>query len=982
MVFHRFPFERFPLPTIGDCDLDNESNEMNTTTTMFSRSEGGNFGLPSSSAAWLHDITASARWRKADQLRGLQANHSSLAMSRAPLAKPGTVLTAASLSLHNTELSAAVVTNPLCRSGSIGLLPLVSPTCDNRTVMSASIDYSATMRWLDAPDDCTTDSVAWVDDLVVVGSSRGRVLVGEYTDESCREGSGSFTPSGCLFVEEGMKGVGSMVMSPSGPSASTTIRSLCTPTDASAMLVGGVQAGRCVVWDLNGSSLPVWSFNLAAAERTHVQGTSARGEDQSLLFADPLQAMCWAPGSNHVVAMGSLHGLLALADSRLDRSLTLSFSMPKGFMVRSVAFNTVMPWTFAACSSDGSISIFDNRFGASDVLKLQSGQGDCSSMCWLPTHADLFATGGSDGSIKLWSLRASPTYCVGKSQFRSAVSDVRATSKFVQTRVIGLTVDGELVSTSLSDGAMKQLAPPPSMIERATASGRAGAVSRRGGRTSWSSDSAERAALGALYARSLKEAYNRIADCVQANVAHKYHDRALELIELTDPFEVTPFDYDSWSPEKPVSPRHPHATALFFKDVNVLSCRLPSTVAVSELRGYQEPDAATTRRLEALRRNISVQRSLDVGDIDTAVTLVRQQIAAVKESPSAVELISHDTLCAVFAHLLKNKPAVGCEVVKAALDALILPDSTTPSKVLLRHIITTSLSPFVTADLVNGKEVQGGDSSKPAAQRKAKHFLDRALRDLSALKESVCIQLDVVYLYGVTCPNDILRSVTEYQQRCLEHDQPGVFQWLSLRALLLYLHSLAENKKRFVGFLWVAVQLIETFAAFPQVKEFEGMLFSNLDRMRSNASNLKAELDEVIEAKEITLGMVKSKEPAIMKAHVFLEFLIRLQLECENVLLDSELDATPQLMAHVEEVLNNMSSELLESWDGALGAFADSIGPVKAAVKAGLLPSVKNFTAVIEAMMHDGTAADGEDDETLANVIQSCDAFVEAMMKR
>ncbi|KAG5506187.1 hypothetical protein GH5_05870 [Leishmania sp. Ghana 2012 LV757] len=916
----------------------------------------------------LQDYIAASSWRKREQLRGLLSNHADMVTSSTSLAAPGVFFTSAQMALHNTEKGLAVSLSPLMGSSAVGLLPLDEAV--------PSLNAAPRMRWLDIAESAKTSCVEWCEDLLFIGCSRGRVMVCDVAVEGCRENSGLLSSCGALLTNSSEMVLSHATVSPSAPAASTLVRSVRVNQQVSKSSVLAAADTSVYVWDLSGGSLPVQQW---APHRD-------TGAATPVMFAE------WAPGSASVVLSGTYDSSVMLVDTRgAAEGNGVAFSCRRSGGRSAVAhcgdFNPVLPSIMAVSFSDGTVAVYDARYPLQAVQTVTTLQGDAVRLRWWRHHADLLTTAGSDGSVALWNLRCPPSFCVGRAQYQMPLSDLVMTNTFSDQRAIGITVGGELTLTGLQPEALMGLAPALSYRE--------GAAERKGSGSPGSGSAAspssmsitaaeeeamrkeEHDACGFLYLRRLREAYQMLAHCASRRLALHQTDVAMQLISHIDVMRVPLFDYagfleqlrgaaegkDDLLPVLEENGWSYEAIRLHF-EASVLSSssHLSTTVALERIRAMSKPNPSDLQKLEALRLNVLLHRVLDSEDVDQIVVGVRTALDLIVAHPGISELIDVQAVVQIVHLLLRKNYPEGERFVQFLLSQLRVDGGQMDvSYQLLRAVMSATQEPSVTMGMQT---------------RVARRFVERFYRDMAAAKDAVMTQLHIQRL-GVDHYREVIAIVNAYQERCIEKNLPGMFGWIALKPLLLFLHCLTADSN-YVTFLWVSVQYIEAFAHFPGVRKVEAVLFAVVDRIHSAAAKIADSLDDLSNTTRFSIPVLRQVNNTLGTTHEFLTVLIRVQLECENVAVARNMHKMPPVMEQVQDVLNSASEDVLDAWAGVMDALLESDQPEM--VRKYCLAAVRSFSERMEDLMD--VSAKGETDERLNEILDVCDDFFAAVARR
>ncbi|AYU78656.1 hypothetical protein, conserved [Leishmania donovani] len=916
----------------------------------------------------LQDYTAASSWRRRDQLRGLLSNHADLVTSRIPLAAEGVLFTSAQIALHNTEKGLAVSLSPLMGTSAVGLMPLDEAV--------PSLNAAARMRWLDMAEGTKTSCVEWCEDLLFLGSSRGRVLVCDVPVASCRESSGLLSPCGALLTRSSEVVLSRVTVPPSAPASSTLVRSVRVNQCVSKTSVLAAQDTSVYLWDLTGGSLPVQRW----LPHRHIDAATP------VMFAE------WAPGSASVVLSGTYDSSVMLVDTRsAAASNSVAFSCRRAGGCPAVAhcgdFNPLLPSIVAVSFSDGTVAVYDARYPLQAVQTVTTLQGDAVRLRWWRHNADLLTTAGSDGSVALWNLRCPPSFCVGRAQYQMPLSDLAMTNTFSDQRAIGITVGGELTMTGLQPEALMGLAPTLSYgndeAERRGSGGpsRGSTASPPTPPITAAEEEAlrkeEHDACGFLYLRRLKEAYQMLAQCASRRLALHQTDVAMQLISHIDVVRVPLFDYAGFVEQL-------HSAAKGVDDVlqvleengwsyetirlqfeaSVLHCssHLSTTVALDRIRAMSKPNPSDVQTLEALRLNVMLHRVLDSEDVDQVVVSVRTALDLIMAHPGISELIDVQTVEQIVRLLLRKNYPEGERFVQFLLSQLRVDrEQTGVPYQLLRAAMSAAQEPSVTMGMPT---------------RAARRFVERFYRDMAVAKDAVLTQLHIQRL-GVEHYREVITIVNAYQERCIQKNLPGMFGWVALKPLLLFLHCLTADSN-YVTFFWVSVQYIEAFAHFPGVRKVEAVLFAVVDRIHSAAGKITNDLDELTDTTRFSIPMLRHVDNTLSTTHEFLTVLIRVQLDCENVAVARNMRAMPPVMEQVQDVLNSASEDVLEAWAGVMDALLECDQPDM--IRKYCLATVRTFSEQMEDLME--VSAKGEADERLNEILDVCDDFFAAVAPR
>lgn len=911
-----------------------------------------------------HDYVSASSWRKREQLRGLLSNHADLVMSASPLAAPGVLFSSAQVALHNSESALALSLCPLTSSSAVGLLPLDEPI--------PSLNAVPRMRWLDLSDEVRISAIEWCESLLFLGSSRGRILVCDVTAESCKESSGLLAPSGALLTGTAEPAVAQLTVSPSAPVASTLVRSVRVNRDVDKSSVLGVKGTSAYIWDLNGGPMPVQEW----APHTVPDA------------ATPVTFATWAPGSASVVLSGTYDGSTMLVDARSSSegnavALPSRHAGGRPVVALSGDFNPLLPTVLALSCSDGTFAVYDARYPVQAIRVVTTLQGDAVRLRWWRHNVDLLTTAGSDGSVAVWNLRCPPSFCVGRAQYQLPMSDLVMTETYTEQRAVALTLGGELTMTGLQPEALMGLAPGLNYDRDETDRKARGELTAAPAPSPITPEDEaafrkeEQDACGFLYIRQLKDAYQKLSTCASRRLALHQTGLAMQLVSHIDVVRVPPFDYadsvrqlhDAAEEENDLVPvlesngwTYEAIRQQFEASVLHCSSHLSTTVALDRIRAVSKPNQADVQSLEALRLNVLLHRVLDSEDVNQVVVGVRSALELIMAHPGISDLIDVNAVEQIVRFLLRKNYAEGERFVQFLLTQLRTDGAQNEvSYKLLRAAMSAAQEPSVTMGLQT---------------KVARRFVDRFYRDMAAAKDAILTQLHVMRL-GVENYQEVITIVNAYQERCIQKNLPGMFGWVALKPLLLFLHCLTADSN-YVTFFWAAVQYIEAFAHFPGVREVESVLFAVVDRIHAAAAKIANDLDELSEHTRFSIPLLRQVDSTLGTTHGFLAVLIRVQLECENVALARHMQTMPPVMEQVQDVLNSASEDVLDAWAGVMDALMEIDQPDL--LRKYCLSSVRKFSEQMEDLMD--VSSKGESDERLNAILDVCDDFFNAVGRR
>ncbi|CCW70379.1 unnamed protein product [Phytomonas sp. Hart1] len=875
-------------------------------------------------------FTSPACWRSPEQLRGWIRNHSDLITESESLRADGVLFQSARLALHDSENALAIALSPFAGTASVGLMPLADAEPTLRAVQRIS--------WLELPTDVRTNGVEWCEDLLFLGSNRGRILVAELNEQSVAGSSGLLRPRAKLRTyAAGEPPIGERIVSASSPAATSLVRSVQVNRKVNKHNVLAARDAEVFIWDLNADPTPVYAW------RPHL---TAEEGGSLVLFAR------WAPGSDRIVLSGNYEGDLMLVDTRgAGLANGLTFAMRKSYAVSCAEFNPLLPFSLAAASSDGTFAVFDVRRASDPIYVVPSLQGDVTALQWFKLHPDLLLTAGADSSVSMWSLRSFPTYAVGHAQYEAPLTDLITTTTYLEQRGIGLTIDGALTLTGLRTGAMRGLAPGLEAAESHQAS-LFFSTSSSASCSPLSPDQvgAIQQAVGSLYTRQRRECYRQLTDCASDQFARGDTTTAMWLVSLTDLDRPPELDYDHLLAHPPRSQANSVGAARREFDHTLLhaASRFLTTLPLERVRQLSQPDPADLRRLEALRLNIALRQAFNTNDAEAISLQIHKTLESFSTHPDGLELLDVEVVCGIVRFFLGKDPAAGERVVQGIL-ALVndaTASSSTAVSTLIRAVLLTAQEPLLTGST---RRLREGFFSNPDAAR-----------------EAVRTQLEILRL-GESHPREVIAAVNAYQTRCIAQKLPGMFGWLGLRPITLFLQCLQADSN-YVTFFWTGVQCIE---AFPMARPIETMLVSMMNRIHLASNTMRMELEELSSPKSFPIPRLRKIEKSLRNVHGFLSVLMRVQMECENVAVESGIPKMPPMMDRILELLNTASEGLLEIWAGVIDMLLENGEPER--IRKYFLTTIRGFSASVEDLI--SVSAKGENDERLNEILAVCDDF-------
>lgn len=914
----------------------------------------------------LKDYTSSALWRKPEQLRGLIKNHMGIISQQEELLPVPSLLFSSYLVLHPSEDALAVVVNPI--GGECPSLSLISLSS------GPTLRYCSTARWLSLPDDATIGSLAWEQNKVLLGCSKGRVLLSSLNAaDDVRKSSGSLPIDAGELLSTTVTGhsdvrvpsVGDIFSSPFAYAASTMVRSLSVLANGNNFAVTGVCGHFGHLWDIHHSK-PLTSWTVLGSQ----------GEVVPVLLARFLPN-----GGDKIILSGNYEGALALVDVREDRGHSSGGEGDSGRLpsvllsegkssVVDVDFNPLLPYVLSAASTDGMISIFDLRYTKGALHYIPSHQGSLTSIRWLGSRSDLFSTGGIDGSVAIWNLRCPPTFCVGRAQYSSPVMNIATTQTFLQESTFGVTLSGEITQTAMNTESMIGLSRSlHSNFGLHKASSLFAGHEEDG--NSAELDEKELEGCGLLYARQVEEGIQTMAECAQRRLDRQESTQALLVADMTEPFvsnDVTAVEllrrlaFPSNDAGSLVAMQD-----LLHDDIIRSSGKLISPFLQRRIKGLRPAKAEDIRRLASVRINarlLVLLASRNLVDIYCGIPQVLRPLA---KNPELFEDIDSSAMRRLVSLVLEADAAQGEQFLRIFLEYLTRLDESSKknsSIPLIRLALETAQKPLLT---------EGCGTSKLS-----KRLEDKFFKDMDAAKDAVFTQLRILSLGAEQRYDEVISVCDQYQSRCIEDGKAGMFGWISLEPLLVYLSALIADEN-YVALFWTSVQYLEAFSPFSAACErIEELLFSEVEHMKIAGGKLIEFLDYFSDLPTVALEKehIEKIKKLLKQCHRYLLRILGVQLECENVAIESHIHRLPPTMKRVLEALILSTENVLTSWAMVLDSLM-SCPQVISHVRVDCRPLVQDFSSRIEDLVD--ISPKKENDDCLNEILETCDEFLEVI---
>ncbi|KAJ1726349.1 hypothetical protein LPJ61_005246, partial [Coemansia biformis] len=232
------------------------------------------------------------------------------------------------------------------------------------------------------------------------------------------------------------------------------------------------------------------------------------------LSPQPLSCAAWSPhAAATLIAAASVDGTVSVVDLRRHGravawrapaavdSARASVGGYAGMVATSdIAWSPFAPYWLASAGENGEAAIWDLRYTASAIaLRHPTNHGALRSVAWSATHADMLATGTSDRSWWLHSLRADDAAEDSSTVRASVIADKRSADDI--GAVVAMKAKGSTFFTLSSCGDLYAHRVTPAAMAQTT-------VHRL-------TSSAERQIEAAVYARDLPSAAEAVIQLVQ-----------------------------------------------------------------------------------------------------------------------------------------------------------------------------------------------------------------------------------------------------------------------------------------------------------------------------------------------------------------------------------------------------------------------------------------------------------------------------------
>eukprot|EP01060_Flectonema_neradi_P001866 TRINITY_DN11157_c0_g1_i1.p1 TRINITY_DN11157_c0_g1~~TRINITY_DN11157_c0_g1_i1.p1 ORF type:complete len:806 (+),score=126.29 TRINITY_DN11157_c0_g1_i1:118-2535(+) len=260
------------------------------------------------------------------------------------------------------------------------------------------------------------------------GSSKGRVL---YWTNMNNKSIRDFDLDSCHSVTvQSMKETATTPIS----SGEWTYSSCITQVETvqSEKLILGSENHKIHMWDVE--------------TQAHIKGVK--------VSSGIVQTFSCSPENDNIIATGSSTGGMKIFDTRTSTPILMTNNIKA---TRQIAMSPLVSHWVATSSDGGEIKIWDTRAHSTPVLTMPHHVGITVGLKWSPFHCELLSVAGACGSVKLFSSRHSPDYCISSTSLSSPCVGLsfidNCTDKTVQnpvSTIVAASSSGEVTSMDLT----------------------------------------------------------------------------------------------------------------------------------------------------------------------------------------------------------------------------------------------------------------------------------------------------------------------------------------------------------------------------------------------------------------------------------------------------------------------------------------------------------------------------------------------------
>ncbi|KAJ2654920.1 hypothetical protein IWW48_005820 [Coemansia sp. RSA 1200] len=283
----------------------------------------------------------------------------------------------------------------------------------------------------------------------------------------------------------------------------------------------------------------------------------------------PLTRATWNPQSPaNLIAASGVDGVInvldlrrrgravawrtALATAAAGTGVGSAGGYDDGWAIGDIAWSPFVPYWLASASDSGAVRVWDMRYAASDgaavaTLRHPTNHGAIRSVAWSPAHVDMLATGASDRSWRLHSLRSSAievTNTAAEGELSSGGATVVAERRAADDigSVVAVRSKGSTFYTLSSCGDLYAHHVTPSALRHS-------ATHRMPGSDDGDDAAAARRVETAVHARDFKAASEAVLEVVQRLKSQKLEAANASTIKaLCELFKAKPrLTHSSWA---------------------------------------------------------------------------------------------------------------------------------------------------------------------------------------------------------------------------------------------------------------------------------------------------------------------------------------------------------------------------------------------------------------------------------------------------
>ncbi|KAJ2513429.1 hypothetical protein GGI11_004404, partial [Coemansia sp. RSA 2049] len=278
----------------------------------------------------------------------------------------------------------------------------------------------------------------------------------------------------------------------------------------------------------------------------------------------PLTRATWNPQSPaNLIAASGVDGVINVLDlRRRGRAVAWRTALAAagtgagsaggyddGWAIGDIAWSPFVPYWLASASDSGAVRVWDMRYAASDgaavaTLQHPTNHGAIRSVAWSPAHVDMLATGASDRSWRLHSLRSSAAEGELSSGSAAVVAERRAADDIGS--VVAVRGKGSTFYTLSSCGDLYAHHVTPSALRHSAAHRMPGSDDGDG---NGDDAAAAQRVETAVHARDFKAASEAVLEVVQRLKSQKLEAANASTIKaLCELFKAKPrLTHSSWA---------------------------------------------------------------------------------------------------------------------------------------------------------------------------------------------------------------------------------------------------------------------------------------------------------------------------------------------------------------------------------------------------------------------------------------------------